>query len=129
MSKLLVYLTAVFFLVYGALFLVFPIEMANWVTGANPDPNSATIDFRATYGGAQFAIGFILIFALHYKKDVDLALFIVAITLLSMALGRLVGILIDGQANTLMYLYLVAEIVFGLLAIHLYQSEASKSNE
>ncbi|MHA2801278.1 DUF4345 domain-containing protein [Vibrio harveyi] len=128
MSKLLVYLTALFFLLYGAIFAVFPVDMSNLITGSSPNSTSATIDFRATYGGAQFAIGLALILVLKIKQDVTLALIIVAITLLSMAFGRLIGILFDGQPNTLMYVYLVAELVFGLLALYLRKSEAPVAN-
>ncbi|EPO0014314.1 DUF4345 domain-containing protein [Vibrio alginolyticus] len=128
MSKLLVYLTALFFLLYGAIFAVFPVDMANLITGSSPNSTSATIDFRATYGGAQFAIGLALILVFKIKQDVTLALIIVAITLLSMAFGRLIGILLDGQPNTLMYVYLVAELVFGLLALYLRKSEAPVAN-
>ncbi len=128
MSKLLVYLTALFFLLYGALFAVFPVDMANLITGSSPNSASATIDFRATYGGAQFAIGLALILVLKINQDVTLALIIVAITLLSMAFGRLIGVLLDGQPNTLMYVYLVAELVFGLLALYLRKSVALVTN-
>ncbi|MFH4723965.1 DUF4345 domain-containing protein [Vibrio diabolicus] len=128
MSKLLVYLTALFFLFYGAIFAVFPVEMANLITGSSPNSTSATIDFRATYGGAQFAVGLALILVLKIKQDVTLALIIVAITLLSMAFGRLIGILLDGQPNTLMYVYLVAELLFGSLALYLRKSEAPEAN-
>ncbi|HHP0514381.1 TPA: DUF4345 domain-containing protein [Vibrio harveyi] len=128
MSKLLVYLTALFFLLYGAIFAVFPVEMANLITSSSPNSTSATIDFRATYGGAQFAVGLALILVLKIKQDVTLALVIVAITLLSMAFGRLIGILLDGQPNTLMYVYLVAELLFGSLALYLRKSEAPEAN-
>ena len=128
MSKLLVYLTALFFLLYGAIFAVFPVEIANLITGSSPNSTSATIDFRATYGGAQFAVGLALILVLKIKQDVTLALVIVAITLLSMAFGRLIGILLDGQPNTLMYVYLVAELLFGSLALYLRKSEAPEAN-
>ena len=128
MSKLLVYLTALFFLLYGAIFAVFPVDMANLITGSSPNSTSATIDFRATYGGAQFAIGLALILVLMIKQDVTFALIIVAIALLSMAFCRLIGILFDGQPNTLMYVYLVAELVFGLLALYLRKLEAPVAN-
>ncbi|MCS0082920.1 DUF4345 domain-containing protein [Vibrio alginolyticus] len=107
---------------------MFPVDMANLITGSSPNSTSASIDFRATYGGAQFAIGLALILVLKIKQDVTLALIIVAITLLSMAFGRLIGILFDGQPNTLMYVYLVAELVFGLLALYLTKSEAPVAN-
>ncbi|MDN3685933.1 DUF4345 family protein [Vibrio sinaloensis] len=69
MSKLLVYLTALFFfLLYGAMFVVAPHEMANLVTESSPSFGSAMIDFRATYGGAQFAIGAALLFIVKWKK-------------------------------------------------------------
>lgn len=128
MSKLLVYLTALFFLFYGVIFAVSPVAMANLITGSSPNSTSATIDFRATYGGAQFAIGLASILVLKIKQDVNLALIIVAITLLSMAFGRLIGILLDGQPNTLMYVYLVAELVLGLLALYLRKSVAPVTN-
>ena len=102
--------------------------MANLITGSSPNSTSASIDFRATYGGAQFAIGLALILVLKIKQDVTLALIIVAITLLSMAFGRLIGILFDGQPNTLMYVYLVAELLFGSLALYLRKSEAPEAN-
>ena len=69
-----------------------------------------------------------MILVFKIKQDVTLALIIVAITLLSMAFGRLIGILLDGQPNTLMYVYLVAELVFGLLALYLRKSEAPVAN-
>ena len=68
------------------------------------------------------------ILVLKINQDVTLALIIVAITLLSMAFGRLIGVLFDGQPNTLMYVYLVAELVFGLLALYLRKSEAPVTN-
>ncbi|USD42800.1 DUF4345 domain-containing protein [Vibrio sp. SCSIO 43135] len=117
MPKLLVYATALFFLVYGALFIVIPAEIAYLITDSSPEPTSATIDFRATYGGAQLAIGVILLWIVRQKNDLDLALVLVSFVLLLMALGRSIGIVVDGQANTLMYVYLVAEVVFGILAL------------
>ena len=119
MSRFLVYATALFFLVYGAIFVAFPMEMAHWVTGAslNGNSTSAIIDFRATYGGAQLAIGVVLLLVMKLRADVDLALLIVAASLLLMALGRVIGIVVDTQPNTLMLLYLFAELVFGGLAL------------
>ncbi|SHH23773.1 DUF4345 family protein [Ferrimonas marina] len=126
MAKLLVYLTALFFVVYGALFIVLPADMALWVTGSAPAASSASIDFRATYGGAQLAIGVVFLLVVKLRNDVDLALLIVGLVLLLMALGRTVGILMDGQPNALMWVYLIAELVFGTLALYLRPATASK---
>ncbi|WP_394202434.1 DUF4345 domain-containing protein [Shewanella waksmanii] len=119
MSKLLVYATAVFFIGYGVGFIIWPMEIANWVTDGAPSVPSAKIDLRATYGGAQLAIGVIMLIIVQHKQDIDLALVMVGLCLLLMALGRLVGIMTDGQANALMYVYLIAELVFGFGAFFL----------
>lgn len=116
-AKFLIYATGYFFVIYGGLFTLMPHELATLITGATPQANSATIDFRATYGGLQVAVGCILLLIMKLRKDIDLALFIVAITLLFMAVGRAFGILIDGQANLMMFIFLVAEIVCGLAAL------------
>ncbi|REL27542.1 DUF4345 domain-containing protein [Thalassotalea euphylliae] len=119
MAKLLIYATAGFFLLYGLAFAFYPISMAMWVTDASPSSTSAVIDFRATYGGAQVAIGLLLLLIVKVRNDIDLALTMVALLLLSMALGRFIGIVIDGEPNLIMYVYLAAELAFGVLALWL----------
>ena len=126
MSKLLVYATAVFFIVYGALFLLIPTGMAYWITGAELNPASAVIDVRATYGGAQLAIGLLMFLVVKLKDDVELGLIFVAVVLLAMAFGRLVGLWNDGEANLVMYLYLVGELLFGALALVLRSKDKIK---
>ena len=128
MEKVFVYLTGLIFLTYGSLFSVFPIEMSHWITGSPPQGASAMIDLRATYGGAQFAIGALLLLVTKLKNDVDMALLMVALILLSMAFSRALGIGLDGQANELMFFYLAAEIVGGLAALYLRKSVAVKTN-
>ena len=127
MSKLLVYATAVFFIVYGALFLLIPTGMAYWITGAELNPASAVIDVRATYGGAQLAIGLMMFLVVKLKDDVELGLIFVAVVLLAMAFGRLVGLWSDGEANLVMYLYLIGELLFGALALVLRSKDKIKA--
>jgi hypothetical protein len=127
MSKLLVYATAVFFIVYGALFLLIPTGMAYWITGAELNPASAVIDVRATYGGAQLAIGLMMFLVVKLKDDVELGLTFVAVVLLAMAFGRLVGLWSDGEANLVMYLYLAGELLFGALALVLRSKDKIKA--
>ena len=126
MAKVFVYITGLIFLTYGALFSVFPIEMSYWITGSYPQGASAIIDLRATYGGAQFAIGALLLLVTKLKNDVDMALLMVALILLSMAFSRTLGIVLDGQANGLMFVYLAGEIVGGLAALYLSTSVTVK---
>ncbi|MDK9736413.1 DUF4345 family protein [Vibrio sp. D404a] len=126
MSKLLVYATAVFFMVYGGLFLLLPTGMVYWITGADLNTASAVIDLRATYGGAQLSIGLMMLLVVKLKDDVELGLIFVAVVLLAMAFGRLVGLWNDGEANLVMYLYLAGELLFGALALVLRNKDKIK---
>jgi len=126
MSKLLVYATAVFFMVYGGLFLLLPTGMVYWITGADLNTASAVIDLRATYGGAQLSIGLMMLLVVKLKDDVELGLIFVAVVLLAMAFGRLVGLWNDGEANFVMYLYLAGELLFGALALVLRNKDKIK---
>ena len=119
MAKFLIYATAVFFLLYGLAFIFSPSEMAILITDTSPASASAMIDFRATYGGAQLAIGLLLILVVKVRNDIDLALTMVALLLLSMAIGRAIGIVIDGEPNLIMYAYLAAELAVGALSLWL----------
>ena len=116
-AKFLVYATAVVFFFYGFLFAIFPAEMSVWATGASPSTPSGMIDLRATYGGAQMAIGAVMLYLVAVKKELDTGLVMVAFVLLLMAVSRTLGILTDGAPNILMYVFLSTEVGFGMLAL------------
>lgn len=113
-SKLIVALTAMVFIAYGAGFVVVPEPLSQWVTGSTPLTPSALIDMRATYGGMSIAVGLFLIFM--SRHDLRLGLMGVVVVMLCMALARASGILIDGAANPFMYVYLVLEVAVALVA-------------
>ncbi len=126
MSKLLVYATGLFFLLYGAAFTLLPEQLSLLVTDASPGSSSAMIDVRATYGGMSVAVGIIL-FVLGSKAElISVGLLSTALILLAMATGRLLGMLIDGSPNTIMYIYLIAELAFGCLAVYLLRRGGDK---
>ena len=116
-------LNAVFFTVYGSAFIFMPEMMLYWVTGSNLNTPSAIIDTRATYGGMSLAVGLLL----HYFsiKEVyqKLGLIFVILLMGNMALGRSLGILIDGEANFIIWLYLVGELVTLSLAAWLLKKQ------
>ena len=62
LQRILVWLNALFFLAYGALFILAPGWAAALVTDTRPGSASGLIDMRATYGGMSLAVG--LLFAL-----------------------------------------------------------------
>lgn len=119
-EKILVLLTAVFFLVYGALFVLFPSALSGTVTGAAPVTTSGLIDMRATYGGMSIAVSVILMLLVRNDATVRTGLLGMIIVLMGMALARLFGIIVDGSPNELMYVYLVAELAPSLFALVLY---------
>ncbi len=120
MAKLLVWATGLFFIFYGVAFIFFPTEMAMIVTGDSPKTLSGVIDLRATYGGMSLSVGIFLLMLLSKPEHLPLALVAIAIVLLSMAAGRVLGFIIEGNPNTLMYVFLSLEVIVSLIALWLY---------
>ena len=116
LERFVIFLAAGFFLLYGLAFSLVPETMAIFITGSAPTGISALVDFRATYGGMTIAVGLALCY-LYAIAQVRACLAIVAMVLLSMATTRTIGLVVDGSGNFLMYLYLVLEILGGVLAI------------
>ncbi len=117
MAKALVWITGLFFVVYGIAFTLLPVEMAKLVVGGSPDTASGIIDMRATYGGMSIAVGVVILMLGLRPGMLSTGLLIIAVVLLGLATGRIVGIVMDGNPNTVMYAYLVAELVGGGLAL------------
>lgn len=122
MAKSLLCLTGVFFVFYGAAFTFFPAEMATLVTGDGPDTASGIIDLRATYGGMSISVGVIILILAAHGDNLSLALLVTAIVLLAMAAGRVLGIILDGSPNAIMYVYLAAELAVSGIALWLRSS-------
>jgi hypothetical protein len=127
MAKILVFSTSLFFVFYGVAFTLFPAEVASIVTGAAPSTSSGLIDMRATYGGMSVAVGLTLLLLAAQRDSMYLALKVTAVVLLCMAASRMLGMLTDGDSNTFMVIYLVAELVFGGVALLLQSTEKLKA--
>ncbi|MEM7220697.1 MAG: DUF4345 domain-containing protein [Pseudomonadota bacterium] len=120
MGSIIVLLSGVFFLVYGAAFGIAPNAMSELVTGARLADGAALIDFRATYGGLTLAVG-LMILLLYRSSQIRLALLMVISVLACMAFTRVLGMIVDGGANTTMYVYLALEsggALLGWFAMH-----------
>lgn len=120
-AKILVQLTAVFFLAYGLMFALCPGSLSGMVTGSVPSTTSGLIDMRATYGGMSIAVGLMMLLLANHQSTLRLGLLSVVVVLLGMASARTLGIIADGTPNNLMYAYLVAELVPSIIAIELYR--------
>lgn len=119
MDKILVILTAAIFFVYGLIFVLFPVEMLQIILQVSLNTSSGIIDIRATYGGMSIAIGVILYLLATNENTLRVGLISVSILMLSMAFGRLIGMVLDGSPNIFMYIYLALELVASSFAIFL----------
>ena len=63
------------------------------------------------------AVGVVLLLLAKQNATLSLSLLATAVVLLAMAAGRLVGMVLDGEPNSIMYIYLGAELVVGTAAI------------
>lgn len=90
--------------------------MSILVTGTELIGISGRVDFRATYGGMTIAIGVIILY-LYSISQIRPSLITVTILLLSMAVARTIGFIVDGTTNYLMYVYFALEIGGSLLAL------------
>jgi len=112
-------LSAVVFGGFGVAFLFFPIFLASMV-GIELTSPSAEIDFRATYGGLE--IGLAVFFAICALREpwIRPGLVAQAVSLGGFAFGRIIGLILDGTPQPIIYYLLLAECagcVLGLFAL------------
>ena len=116
LERIVIFLAAGFFLLYGLAFSISPENMAQIITGSKPAGVSALVDFRATYGGMTIAVG-VSLFYLYSIHQARACLAIVVIVLLGMAATRAIGLFVHGSGNLMMYLFLVLELLGSGLAL------------
>ncbi len=102
LERWIILLTALVFAAYGVGFVLAPQSMLAWATG--------------TYGGLSLAVGLVLYWLGQREAWRPLGLRVVIALMLGMGGGRLVGMVVDGGANAVMYTYLVLEIVAAAFA-------------
>ncbi len=117
LARIVVWFTAAVFIIYGLVFAVAPVRMMEFVSGGPFSTMSAVIDARSTFGGMTIAVGLLIAMLGRNEQTLPMALTAIAIVLSAMAVTRLLGIFVDGDANSVMYAYLGAEIVGTLLAL------------
>ena len=116
--KSLIYVAGSVFLVYGLLFAAFPNQLLRLTVDGSVTSTSALIDIRATYGGMSVAAGVILLMQ-GQSSNHKAGLLTVLILMIGMAVGRSIGLYVDGDANLVMYVYLLLEVVVAILALSL----------
>ena len=86
---------------------------------------SSIIDIRATYGGISIGAGSILYLLPRGESTLRTGLLAVLLVMACMASARLYGIMVDGQPNGYMHLYLILELVAVGLSIILLRLQKS----
>jgi|TARA_R110001592_G_scaffold75064_1_gene227455 hypothetical protein len=115
-NVLLINITAAIFALYGLGFVFAPAQLALLITDAAPATATALTDMRATYGGMSVGVGIVLFVLSSKAETIRLGLLAVLLLMVGMGGGRLVGLIIDGAENQIMYVYLALEVVASVAA-------------
>lgn len=119
MEMIVVRLNALVFLLYGIGFLVLPETLSRFVADTAPQTVSGIVDMRATYGGMSVAVGVLLLVLAFRPETVRTGLLGVLLLMLCMAGGRILGMLLEGAGNPVMWIYLALELVMAAVALGL----------
>lgn len=116
-AKFSIILTSLIYFVIGVMFLSAPVY---WASGIDIEltSNTAIIDLQATYGGCMFALGVFFLYCLKNSQLIRVGLVLQAITLGGFAIGRVIGILMNGVPKPVIFYLMIAEISGILLAIY-----------
>lgn len=114
------WLSAIFFMVYGLVFTLVPTIMSVLVTGSGPDTALALIHARATYGGMSFGAGLLLGILAKDTRTAPQGLLGVAALVGGMAIARGWGIFVDGPVDALVLVFWGIEVALSLFALLAY---------
>ena len=126
MSKGLILLTSAVFFFYGLAFAIAPNSMLSQATGGYATSASMLVDMRATYGGMSVGVALVLFLLSQKTSTHSTGLLAVIFVNGSMATGRIIGLVSDGETNSTMHFYLMLEVGVSLLALYLFKSEKAE---
>jgi hypothetical protein len=109
-ARTVLFLTALALAVIGVGFLWTPVSWAAAIDVVVSTPMGRT-DVRATYGGFVLTSGIFLAICAFRPDWVRAGLAACALILGGFALGRIVGLVAEGTLSTLMWTFLVIEVV------------------
>lgn len=117
LSRILLWINCVLFIAFGLAFALMPGWFASLFTGAAPATPSAMIDMRAVYGGVALGLAFVFAQCARNEGYLKLGMQTVLAVMVGLASARSLGIVLDGEANVMIWLLLVSEVVMAALAI------------
>jgi uncharacterized membrane protein len=113
--RLILALAGLAFIGFGVAFLVSPEPMARFVDLELVTPTALT-EVRAMYGGLEIGLGVFLLTALGRRDHVAMGLRVALFAFAGLALGRLVGLVVDSPWQPVMWLLTAAEVTAAALA-------------
>ena len=115
MAKLIVYIAGLGFLGFGIAALIDPERLLAGMGLQVGGSGSLTTELRAFYGGLELGLGGLtILLALRDRLTDALGLTLAAYG--SLAAGRLIGILVAGDVNTMIWVALAIEVIVASLA-------------
>ncbi|MFM7204645.1 MAG: DUF4345 domain-containing protein [Myxococcota bacterium] len=97
-ARLLLWFFVIVLLPVGVLYVVDPVGSAGWTGMLLPTPAAMT-DVRAYYGMLQLSLAVFLMWSLRTEAGVYHGLKLMQVLFAGLALGRVVGVLLDGGAQ------------------------------
>ena len=126
-ARYLLYFFAIAFLVLGAQFLFVPTALTAEAQIVLPTP-VAVQEVRGVYGGFFLGTGLYLLLCARRKPWLRHGLVALSAIMGGLVLGRVLGLVLDGPANALLYLLLAAEVVGLVLALYLLRAPVPRSS-
>jgi hypothetical protein len=115
MERLFVALAASVFAGFGLWLFIDPGALAG--IGIELTQPAARIDVRATYGGFELGLASALMYCAYADRWISPALLVSTCAIAGFGLGRLGGIVIEGQGTPLMWTLLAIEVSMTTLLI------------
>lgn len=108
-SRILLVLLGLMFLGFGVAFLLRPTQMAQMVSVQLPEP-TAKMEIRAFYGGLEIGLAVFLFACAAMGAWIKPGLLAAGLACAGPALGRTVGLLLDGRPRPVIFTILAVEV-------------------
>jgi hypothetical protein len=115
LARLSLSLTALVYAGFGFAFLVWP-ALITWA-GVELTSPAAHTEIRAFYGGLEIGLALFFVLAATRRAWFRPGLVAQAASLGGLALGRVFGVIVDGEPEPLLYLLITAETIGALIGL------------
>lgn len=102
--------------VLGVWLLLDPTQLEGWVGIVASSPAAKT-ELRSLYGGLEIGLGLFLLLGCFRPQLTSATCLCLAMAMMSIALARIVGLVLDDSVSGVLLAYLASEVVFGILGV------------